>query len=275
MHESTSPSLHSGVAAHAQTVGRLDHLSLVITLPYGPLPEQVSDLYLARDPEAPLACLLHGGFWRMPYGRAQLNPLATAIATRGGIHVWNVGYRRVGTGGTPWPATLDDVRASLAALPSVQRRYPGLGLRRVILVGHSAGGHLAFWAGTQASVLDLPHGIAGLIGLAPILDLMAAYDRDLGPSAVADFLGGSPSSVPERYLVASPRSLLPLRVPQWILHGDQDTAVPASMSRAYVTAAQAAGDAASYVELHGMDHMELTDPASAAFPHIMTALRAA
>lgn len=247
----------------------------MITLPYGPLPDQVGDLYLARDPEAPLACLFHGGFWRMPYGRAQLDPLATALATRGGAHVWNVGYRRVGAGGTPWPATLDDVRASLAILPSVQRRYPGLGLRHVSLVGHSAGGHLAFWAGTQATVLNLPYGIAGLIGLAPILDLMAAYGRDLGPRAVADFLGGAPSTVPERYLAASPRALLPLRVPQWILHGEHDSAVPPSMSRAYVADAQAAGDVTSYVELPGMEHMALIDPASAAFLHIVAYLRAA
>jgi acetyl esterase/lipase len=52
----------------------------VITLAYGPHPDQVGDLYLPADSNAPLVCLLHGGFWRMPYGRDQRDPLAQAFA---------------------------------------------------------------------------------------------------------------------------------------------------------------------------------------------------
>jgi acetyl esterase/lipase len=55
----------------------------VITLAYGPHPDQVGDLYLPADSNAPLVCLLHGGFWRMPYGRVQRDPLAQAFACLG------------------------------------------------------------------------------------------------------------------------------------------------------------------------------------------------
>jgi len=236
----------------------------VITLPYGPLPDQVGDLYRAGAASAPLVCLFHGGFWRMPYGRDQLTPLATALADSG-CAVWNISYRRVGDGGSPWPATLEDVEAAVAALPALHVQFPALDLGRVWLLGHSAGGHLAFWTASRARHLHLPHGLAGVIGLAPILDLVAAYRRDLGPAAVAHFLGGSPEAVPARYQTASPVAQLPLQVPQWVLHGDQDSEVPPAMSRAYVDAARAAGDAVAYAELPGMDHMGLIDPTSPAF----------
>ncbi len=244
------------------------------TFAYGPHPDQVGDLYVAAAANAPLVCLLHGGFWRMPYGRDQLDALASALAVTG-CAVWNIGYRRVGPGGTPWPATLEDVRAALAAPPDLQRRVQALALSRVVLLGHSAGGHLAFYAAARARQSGLPHGVAAVIGLAPMLDLDAAHRQDLGPNAVANFLGGSPEAVPERYRDASPIDQLPLGVPQWILHGAEDTVVPPGMSRSYAEAARAAGDSVTHDELHGMDHMGLIDPTSAAFPLIRRYLSAA
>ena len=51
------------------------------TIAYGPSPDHVGDLYLPRvahrsSGRAPVVGLLHGGFWRMPYGRAHIAPLA-------------------------------------------------------------------------------------------------------------------------------------------------------------------------------------------------------
>lgn len=245
----------------------------MITLGYGALPDQVGDLYPPADADAPLVCLLHGGFWRMPYGRDQLDPLAQALHHRGHA-VWNIGYRRVGEGGTPWPATLDDVRAALAFLPTLARQHPPLSLRRTFVLGHSAGGHLAFWAATQARQLGWPTALAGVIGLAPILDLEDGFRRDLGTGAVGLFVEGDPAAVPDRYAAASPRAHLPLGVPQWILHGSQDTAVPPVMSRDYAEAARAKGDQVYYKELADVGHMELIEPGSPAFPLLQQYLSA-
>lgn len=239
-------------------------LNIVFTVSYGPHPDQVGDCYLPAVLDAPTICLLHGGFWRMPYGRDQLHPLASALADLGWA-VWNIGYRRVGPGGSAWPATFEDVGAALRFLPQLQRQHPIVRLQKVLLLGHSAGGHLAFWAAAEAQRLGLPHGIAGVVGLAPILDLELAYRTDMGAGAVAELVGGSPETVPARYAESSPIARLPLGIPQWILHGELDTAVRPAMSRAYAAAAHLSGDQVTYGELRGLEHMALIDPGSPAF----------
>ena len=91
---------------------------------------------------------------------------------------------------------------------------------------------------------------------------MAAASANLGNGAVHAFLGGAPTTVPERYRVASPAALFPLGVRQWILHGDADDAIPHALSKSYATQATAAGDEATWVALAHADHMALIDPRS-------------
>jgi acetyl esterase/lipase len=234
-----------------------------LTLAYGPGPDQVGDLYLPHAANAPLVCLFHGGFWRLPYGRDELAPMATDLQARG-FAVWNLEYHRVGPGGPGWPATFKDIDALLAYLPALQQMNPVIDLRRVAFVGHSAGGHLAFWAAARASQMAQPIHPTAAIGLAPLLDLVAVQAAHLGENAVEAFLGGSPAAVPDRYRLASPRALLPLHIRQYLLHGDADTAVPIELSREYVDAARRAGDDATCLELPGTDHMAFLDPRSEA-----------
>ena len=243
-----------------RTVG--DSAISVRPIAYGPEPDQCGDLYLPSLTGAPLVCLFHGGFWRMPYGRDQLHPMASELANAG-LAVWNLGYRRIGPGGALYPATLHDVELALAHIPVLRTRYAQIHASRLLFLGHSAGGHLAVWAAAKAR----RHGESpsAAIGLAPILDLVAAANADLGNGAVQAFLGGAPAAVPERYATASPAALLPLGIQQWVFHGEADADVPAALSRAYVAKAVAAGDPVSLVTLPGVDHMTLIDPSSPAF----------
>lgn len=243
------------------------------TIPYGPALDQVGDLYLPIRSRAPLVCLFHGGFWRMPYGRDQLHPMALDLRETG-YAVWNLEYRRVGLGGTPWPATLQDIEAALTCLVALQQAHPLLDLDRVCLIGHSAGGHLAFWAGLHARRL-MPSRPPTVLGLAPLLDLEAAAAANLGNGAVHSFLGGSVADVPQRYQAASPAALLPLGVRQWILHGEADLAVPPAFSEAYAARATAAGDEVTYVPLAKTDHMALIDPTTDAYRHVRAILQMA
>jgi acetyl esterase/lipase len=237
-------------------------------VPYGDQPDQAGDLYLPEAGEAPLVCLFHGGFWRMPYGRDQLEPMARDLCAAG-VAVWNLGYRRVGAGGHPWPATFEDVRAAVAFLPELAKEHPQLDLRRLVLVGHSAGGHLAYWGAREARGLLGPERPAAVVGLAPILDLTAAFEARLGPGAVEDFLGGTPAAVPERYREASPAARLPLGIRQHVLHGEDDHEVPPRLSEDYVGRARDAGDEVDYVPLPGADHMALVDPRSPAYAAVL------
>jgi acetyl esterase/lipase len=231
----------------------------MLVVPYGSGADQVGDLYLPPSGSAPLVCLFHGGFWREPYGRDELSDIAGDLCAAGWA-VWNLEYSRAGGGAPPWSATLADVDALLARLPSLHEEFPRLDLARMAFAGHSAGGHLAFWAASRPQ----PVRPVAVFGLAPILDLPAAHAAGLGGGAVETFLGGSPAAVPERYDAASPHARLPLGVPQFVLHGDEDDAVPLTLSEAYVEAAVAAGDDARCVVLPNTGHMGFVDPASPA-----------
>ncbi|MHB1313201.1 MAG: alpha/beta hydrolase [Gemmatimonadaceae bacterium] len=241
---------------------------------YGPAPNQAGDFYPPAADRAPLICLFHGGFWRMPYGRDQLHAMAEDLRAAG-LAVWNIGYRRVGEEGSPWPATLLDVEAALTHLPAVQRAHPAIELSRIVLLGHSAGGQLAFWAASRMQRLAQPLRPIAVMGLAPVLDLAAAAAANLGNGAVPQFLGGAATVVPERYGVASPIALLPLRVRQWVLHGEADTDVPPSLSEEYVSRAAAAGDEVTYVPLPDADHMALIDPGAPAYQVVRASVLAA
>jgi acetyl esterase/lipase len=238
----------------------------VDTMAYGDLPDQVGDLYLPEAGRPPVICLLHGGYWRMPWGRDHIAPLAVPL-TQLGFAVWNVEYRRVATAdvvpaGGGWPCTLQDVGAGIDHLATWERR---LDLDRVTVVGHSAGGQLALWAAAADGEYGPKRvGIAAAVGLAPVADLAWAYEHRCGKGAVEDFLGGSPKEHPGRYRQASPAERLPLGVRQLILHGTPDEDVPVEISRRYASAAVAAGDDLRFMELPDTSHMDFVDPASRA-----------
>ncbi len=246
---------------------------------YGALPQQFGDLYLpaGAGPHA-LVLALHGGFWREQYDLTHLGHLCAALA-RAGFAVWSVEYRRIGQEGGGYPGTLQDVSLAAGFLPQLRRRFPALGAG-VVALGHSAGGQLALWlagrhhAPAASGVHGPPVGLAGVVALAPVSDLAEASRLDLGAGVVRDFLGGPPEAQPERYGAASPCRLLPLGVPQIVVHGTEDDTVPYALSRAYVKEAQARGERAELRTLQGMGHFEPLDPRSAAWPVVADAVRA-
>jgi acetyl esterase/lipase len=220
---------------------------------YGPHADHVVDVREARDPRA-VVVVLHGGFWRARYGADLMDGLCDDLSARG-YTAWNVEYRRVGSGGG-WPGTFDDVEA-------VTQRAKSLGLPLVTL-GHSAGGHLALWAGARCEA-DLAVSQAG------VLDLEDAWALGLSSRAAGELLGGAPHDVPERYAAASPAAQVPLGVRQLLVHGRRDDTVPVEMSRAYAVRAREAGDEVELVETDE-GHFECLDPAAESWAAIVERL---
>lgn len=251
--------------------------SRIVTMAYGPSPDQVGDLYFPEVENPPVICLLHGGYWRMPWGRDHIAPLAVPL-TQLGFAVWNLEYRRVkgargeeGAAGGGWPGTLQDVGAgidhlviSTAAVHGTEGGQGRVDLNRVTVVGHSAGGQLALWAGSGGEYGPRRVKVAAAVGLAPVADLKWAYQRRCGNGAVQSLLGGTPEEYPGRYREASPAERLPLGVRQLVLHGTPDEDVPVEISRRYARAAAAAGDQLTFMELPDAAHMDFVDPASGA-----------
>ncbi|MEV5237781.1 prolyl oligopeptidase family serine peptidase [Streptomyces cinnamoneus] len=211
---------------------------------YGPHPSQVVDVHAPAPGTArgTRVTLLHGGFWREAYDRHHLAPLAAALAGQG-LEVALAEYRRVGGGGG-WPETFDDVVRAIGTA----RRSAAAPARHVV-VGHSAGGHLALWAASAAAT-----GVDRVIALAPVADLARARALGLSGNAVAALVA------PEQEHLADPLRLPPPRVPVGIVHGTDDEDVPVDLSRAYAAAARAAGAAVDLTVLAGAGHYGLITP---------------
>lgn len=220
-----------------------------------------------------MVVFIHGGYWRARYSLDHADSLCRALAVAG-FAVWNIEYRRVGQQGGGWPGTFHDVVRGVRHVSSLETTFP-LNGQRLVLMGHSAGGHLALWA-AGAHRLSAVEGfgvtemlpLRAVIALAPVCDLRRAWELHLSQGAAAELLGGSPNHMPERYPVASPIEMLPLGVPQVLIHGTADDAVPYELSERYVAAANAAGDTCRLVTLPTLGHFELIDPHSAAWPHV-------
>jgi len=220
---------------------------------YGPGEFHFGDLRLPQKAGPhPAAVVIHGGFWRATYGLEYIGHVCAAL-TDAGIATWNIEYRRLGHPGGGWPGTVEDVADAADHLQSIGAEF-NLDLNRVIAIGHSAGGHLALWLGTRKKLLR------AVISLAGVADLRRAWALRLSNTVVADFLGGSPEEVPDRYESASPIEQLPLGLPQKLFHGTADTSVPYEISERYVHAAQMRGDDAELITLEGAGHFELVDP---------------
>jgi acetyl esterase/lipase len=252
-----------------------------IRIAYGSeAPEQFGELRLpAGDGPFPVVVVVHGGWWRSAYALTYAGHLAAAF-TADGFASWNIEYRRVGNPGGGYPGTLYDVTAALGALREIARDYP-LDLSRVVVTGHSAGGHIAGWlaakqAHRELDVFGEPLTLAGAVPVAGALDLMhtsALRVADTTGIPVHDFLGGTPDDVPENYALASPTAWLPTGIPVIAIHGSADEIVPLELSRRYVVRAQAAGDRAKLIVLDGVDHFAPFDPETPAGATVRQAVR--
>jgi acetyl esterase/lipase len=271
------------------TKSQSSHNSSVVRLSYGPETLQFGELHLPTGSGPfPTVILIHGGFWRNPYGYTLMTSLAEDLAKQG-IAAWNIEYRRVGDAGGGWPSTLLDVARAADYLRSTAHSY-SLDVQRIISVGHSAGGHLALWLAARPripedSILAVsshagneeesarPLPLVGVVSQAGVTDLEMARIRNLGSGAVAELLGGSLQDVPERYAAASPAALLPLGVPQVLIHGTEDDRVPYIMSEEYAQAARAAGDQVTLIKLKGADHFVLINVYSDAWARTVQSVR--
>ncbi len=246
---------------------------------YGPNEYNFGDLYLPNRPGPhPIVPLLHGGFWRAAYDLTLMDGLAVHLARRG-IAAWNIEYRRVGNKGGGWPGTLQDVAQAMDYLRKIITPS-NIDPSRIVPVGHSAGGQLALWLAGRSrlpqqgplSIPGTPLIPAGAISLAGAIDLELVWRLHLSNDAAGSFLGGSPAAFPERYAAASPVALVPLGLPQVLIHGTSDSNIPLAVSRAYAQKAANAGDDVRLIELSGADHFMVIDPSSDAWTTTMREL---
>lgn len=219
------------------------------TRSYGDHPDQVIEVWEGLS-DRPLVVVVHGGFWRPAVDRAHARPQAGALAASGASVVL-VEYRRLP--GDPG-ATVADLRAAVGLAAA---GTPGNGT--LVLVGHSAGGHLALWL----AATHPPPGLVRTVGLGAVADLGLAEVLDLGSGAVPAFLGAPAATRPE----LDPARLPPAGCEVVLISAALDEEVPASLATSY--AARHPGT--NRTELAGTRHMDLIDPGHRAWPQVLAA----
>ncbi|MEJ6006932.1 alpha/beta hydrolase [Paucibacter sp. AS339] len=227
-----------------------------LTLAYGEHPDQVADFRRGQSgAQRPLVLVIHGGFWKPLYDRAHAGVMSAALALAG-WSVLTLEYRRVP--GQP-QATLADIATAIEALPARVAPHNG----QLLLLGHSAGGHLALWAAATAA-LSAQTPLRGVVALAPAADLRLAHALKLGGGAVQNFLGTEPEAQPE----LDPMRLPAPRVAVTIVQGSDDDQVPPAVAQSYCEAFPNT----RLMSVPGAGHFSLIDPLQAAWTSVVEAL---
>ena len=225
------------------------------------LPGRSATAYVPNRPDGTVVVLVPGGGWQTadPTG---LLPLADRLARRGSLAV-AVSYRAADDG-VQFPAPAEDVACAVSwAADLGERKLPEV--RHVVVLGHSAGGHLGALValgavrarGCGADVVE-PDAFVGLAGV---------YDVARLSDAVLPLFGTTPGEDAARWRAGDPvqqAATAPGDLRVLLLHGTSDTTVPIMQSQGFRDALEAAGVPVELVPVDGADHLSLfTGPVAA------------
>jgi len=149
-------------------------------LRYGPGPKETLDLFVPPSEASATFVFIHGGYWRA-LDKSDFSFVATPFVERG-IATAVVNYDLCPQ--VPIATIVDECRRAIAWLAAVGTTH-GASARRIVVSGHSAGGHLA---ATMLATDWSAHGVAndpivGAVSLSGVHDLAPmvqfSYNVDL------------------------------------------------------------------------------------------------
>jgi acetyl esterase/lipase len=279
--------LASGARLAAQQLGPRDLDTLPITQPtvvvhYGSDSLQFGELRLPPGQGPfPVAVVIHGGCWRAEIANLRNSAAVASALPPEGIATWNIEYRRLGNRGGGWPGTFADVGAAIDYLRVLASQYP-LDLARVVLVGHSAGAHLAVWAAGRPRLSAAspirganPLTVRAAVAVDGPMDLAPWVGRDAqvcGQPVIAPLMGGPPTDQQDHYREGSPAEMLPLGVPVYLVFAKL---LSPTEAEAYQARARSAGDSVTLVPVQNSNHFQVMAPAQPAWLPVRKAIRAA
>jgi acetyl esterase/lipase len=271
----------ASTAAAADPVALSDFIALPRSPPtheirYGDAENQAIDVSLPpSDGPHPVVVFIHGGCWSATTAdRRQLRHLATDLA-RGGVAVWSIGYRRADERGGGYPGTYLDVGAALDRLRDEAPRFH-LDLERTVLVGHSAGGHLALWAaargklaagsslGTSAPLV--PSAVISLAGIGDLKEFGRFVPILCGPGIIERLM--PPGTERE----TSPAAMPAPDVPVSMISGVLDRLVPPYVAHDYAVAMRGRA-AVELIDIPGAGHFDLVTATAPAWKDIRRRVR--
>jgi acetyl esterase/lipase len=221
------------------------------------------DIYLPPQEKgpAPVVINIHGGGWNKGVKESQ-----TGFNTffKAGFAVANIEYRL--SQQATAPAAVEDARCALIYLIKNAKQL-NIDVNRIVVMGGSAGGHLALMAGLLANDHRFDNNCTGIenIKVAAIIDKYGitdvwdwAYGPNLTSRSATQWLGSK--SKDEAFV----KSVSPIYYvnknspPIFIVHGDADPTVPYQESVALQQKLEAAGVVHKFVTIPGGLHGKFT-----------------
>jgi acetyl esterase/lipase len=226
----------------------------------------------------PVLVFVHGGAWTADWTLGHTEQLVEALSKEG-IATWSIEYRRLGNAGGGYPETFLDVAKALDFLRKLAPKHQ-LDLSRVVVAGHSSGGHLALWLAGRRNLpkesklyISDPLSIRGVVSIAGVVDLEGALiigDRSdsLQLLNVPD-ANAATSLWPE----TNPMRLLPFGIPQVLIVGTKDNPWRVTITKSFAQTATEKGDNVRLMIPEGANHFDVVHAHGPAYPIISSAVK--
>ncbi|HCH26454.1 alpha/beta hydrolase fold domain-containing protein [Psychrobacter celer] len=244
-----------GSSANSETLKAIEAISeSQLNVPYKTLANKTlaMDIYLPKtDINAdttkghPLAIWVHGGGWKRG-DKADFptrNPNVAKALLEEGYVLASINYRL--SSEAQFPAPLEDSKDAVQFLLDNAKSY-GIDPNRMVIMGRSAGGHLATLTATQLTASkqttsqSMPKAVISFFGLYDLLALEEQKPSRTSTSRKAPeslLLGNVPSAVPELAKMASPINFVtPKTPPTLLMHGVMDKQAPVKQSLDFAVA---------------------------------------
>ncbi len=211
------------------------------------------DVYQPGDSGThPIVVQIYGGAWRAGAPN-DFSGFSSRLAASGYVVV-AIDYRHAPR--FTWPAQIDDVDSSLVWIRDHATELHG-DTSRVVLLGRSAGAHLAMLAAYR----DPPLRVRGVVSYYGPTDLADAYRHPPRPDPInvrateRGFLGAPPDSAPSEYAAASPITYVTRPLPPTLLiQGRRDHLVEAKYAVRMRDALAAHSTSVALLEIPWAEH---------------------
>ncbi|HET9744090.1 MAG TPA: alpha/beta hydrolase [Chitinophagaceae bacterium] len=236
----------------------------MLNVSYGSHARHKMDVYLPADrttTDTKVMILIHGGAWNSG-DKSDFNAYVDSLKKREPSYaIFNINYRHANAPDI-FPAPEQDVKAAVEFIYNKRSEY--LISDKFVLVGASAGAHLALLQGYKYSTPVKPKAIVDFFGPTDLVEMYNNPPSQLVPILLNAVTGATPTTNSNLYIQSSPLNFVTAQSPPTImLHGGADIVVPASQSAFLNVKLSISGVTREYIvypsEGHGWFGANLTD----------------
>ena len=236
----------------------------MLNVSYGTNTQQKMDVYLpaGRSTTATkVIIMIHGGAWNSG-DKSDFNEYVDSLKKREPTYsIFNLNYRLANTPDL-FPAQEQDIKAAVEFIYNKRSEY--LISDKFVLIGASAGAHLALLQGYKYSTPVKPKAIIDFFGPTDLIDMYNNPPNPYVPPLLVSVTGATPTSNNALYMQSSPINYISSQTPPtMILHGGIDIVVSPSQSVLLNNKLTMAGVTRQYVfyptEEHGWVGVNITD----------------